>query len=79
MLYCAWTDTQSAVATWLADHNLGRTGQVAGEAVLEAWMREDSACVFQEDLRCCLADSEAFCAPHMTNLSVALWSRCRSW
>jgi hypothetical protein len=46
VLYRAWTDTRSAVAAWLADRDLGRTGRVAGEAVLEAWMREDSACAF---------------------------------
>ena len=72
MLCRAWSDTRSAVAAWLADRGLGRTSRVTGEAMLAAWMWEDSASVFREDLHYCLADGKAYCAPHMTNLSVAL-------
>ena len=57
---------------WLAGRDLGQTSRVTGEDVLRAWVKEDSACAFRADLRYCLADGEAYCGPHMTNLSVAL-------
>ena len=57
---------------WLAGRDLGQTSRATGEDVLCTWVEEDSACAFRADLHCCLADSEAYCGPHMTNLSVTL-------
>ena len=55
---------------WLAD--LGRARRVVGEEMLSAWVKEDPTSAFWSDLRHCLAEGEAYSAPHMTNLSVAL-------
>ena len=72
VLYCAWSDTRSAVATWMSDRDLGRADRIAEEAVLTAWLQEDSASAFRTDLCYCLAGGEEYSAPHMTNLSVTL-------
>ena len=40
--------------------------------MLHTWVEEDSACAFRADLCGCLADGEAYCGLHMTNLSVTL-------